>query len=96
VLTELEMMKWQIYFSHLTNTNFLHTNLLHSILHKIGHVIQIAGHQFVHKTTAKQNSFSLKKNGPPLSPRYMGIHRISTKDDRVPAKHMGKISIQFE
>ncbi len=37
-----------------TNTILLHTNSLHSILHKIGHMIQIAVHQFVHKTTAKK------------------------------------------
>ncbi len=55
-----------------TNTNSLHTNSIHSILRKnrtisrkIGHVIQIVVHQFVHKTSAKK---ILKKNGPPLSP----------------------------
>jgi hypothetical protein len=37
-----------------TNTNLLHTNLLHSILHKIGHVIQIVVHQFVRRTSAKK------------------------------------------
>jgi hypothetical protein len=35
--------------------NLLHTNLIHSILRKIGHVIQIAVHQFVPKTSAKKN-----------------------------------------
>ncbi len=39
-----------------TNTNLSHTNLLHSILRKIGHVIQIVVHQFVHKTSAETNS----------------------------------------
>ncbi len=44
-----------------TNTNMLHTNLIHSILRKnwtnlrkIGHVIQIVVHQFVHKTSTKK------------------------------------------
>ncbi len=50
-----------------TNTNLLHTNWLHSILRKIGHVIQIVVHQFVHKTSAKKKS-SEKKLGPLLSP----------------------------
>jgi hypothetical protein len=39
-----------------TNTNLLHENSLHSISHKIGHVIQIVVHQFVHKTSAKKKS----------------------------------------
>jgi hypothetical protein len=46
-----------------TNTNSLHTNSIHSISrknwtnsHKIGHVIQIVVHQFVHKTSAEKNS----------------------------------------
>jgi hypothetical protein len=39
-----------------TNTNLLHTNLLHSVLRKIGHVIQIVVHQFVHKTSAEKKS----------------------------------------
>jgi hypothetical protein len=47
-----------------TNTNLLHTNLIHSILRKIGHMIQIVVHQFVRKTSV----LSMKKNGPPLSP----------------------------
>jgi hypothetical protein len=34
---------------------------------KIGHVIQIVVHQFVHETSAKK-LLSLKKIGPPLSP----------------------------
>jgi hypothetical protein len=50
-----------------TNTNPLHTNSIHSILLKIGHVIQIVVHQFVHKTSAKKKS-CLKKIDPPLSP----------------------------
>ncbi len=33
-----------------TNTNSLHSRLIHSISRKIGHVIQIAVHQFVRKT----------------------------------------------
>ncbi len=36
------------------NTNLLHTNLIHWILRKIGHVIQIVVHQFVHKTSAEK------------------------------------------
>ncbi len=32
-----------------TNTNLLHSRSIHSILHKIGHVIQIVVHQFVCK-----------------------------------------------
>ncbi len=39
-----------------TNTNLLHSNLIHSILPKIGHMIQIVVHQFVRKTSAKNNS----------------------------------------
>ncbi len=39
-----------------TNTNSLHTNSLHSILRKIGHVIQIVVHQFVHRTSAEKNT----------------------------------------
>jgi hypothetical protein len=56
-----------------TNTNLLHTNWIHSILRKnrtisrkIGHVIQIVVHQFVHKTSAEKILKS-KKIGPPLS-----------------------------
>jgi hypothetical protein len=37
-----------------TNTNSLRTNSLHSILRKIGQMIQIVMHQFVHKTSAKK------------------------------------------
>ncbi len=33
-----------------TNTNSLHSRSIHSILRKIGHVIQIVVHQFVRKT----------------------------------------------
>ncbi len=33
-----------------TNTNLLHSSSIHSISRKIGHVIQIVVHQFVHKT----------------------------------------------
>ncbi len=32
-----------------TNTNLLHSRSIHSILHKIGHMIQIVVHQFVRK-----------------------------------------------
>jgi hypothetical protein len=39
-----------------TNTNSLHTNSIHSISRKIGHVIQIVVHQFVHKTSSEKNS----------------------------------------
>ncbi len=46
-----------------TNTNLLHTISIHSILWKIGHVIQIVVHQFVHKTSAEKNS-CLKKIDP--------------------------------
>jgi hypothetical protein len=37
------------------NTNSLHTNSRHSILRKIGHVIQIVIHRFVCKTSAEKN-----------------------------------------
>ncbi len=47
-----------------TETN---ANLLHSNLHKIGHIIQIVVHQFVHKMSTEKKS-CLKKNGPTLSP----------------------------
>ncbi len=39
-----------------TNTNSLHSNSIHSILSKIGHRIHIVVHQFVCKTSAKNNS----------------------------------------
>jgi hypothetical protein len=32
------------------------TNSIHSILHKIGHVIQISVHQFIRKTSAEKNT----------------------------------------
>ena len=54
-----------------TNTNLLHTNLIHSILRKIGQVIQIVVHQFVCKTSTKKNPKSEKIN-PSLSP---GTHK---------------------
>jgi hypothetical protein len=38
-----------------TDTNLLHTNSIHSILRKIGHVMQNVVHQFVHKTSAEKN-----------------------------------------
>ncbi len=38
-----------------TNTNLLHTNSVHSILRKIGHVIQIIVHKIVRKMSAKKN-----------------------------------------
>ncbi len=40
-----------------TNTNLLHTNWIHSISRKIGHVIQIVVHQLVRKTSAEKKSF---------------------------------------
>ncbi len=49
------------------NTNSLHSNLIHSILSKIGHVIHIVVHRFVLKTRAEKNPKSEKKY-PPLSP----------------------------
>jgi hypothetical protein len=61
-----------------TKTHLLHTNSLHSILCKMGHVIQIVVHQFVHKTSTKKSA--LKKNQSHFTPRYMGIRRISTKE----------------
>jgi hypothetical protein len=39
-----------------TNKNLLHTNSIHSILHKIGLVIQIVVHQFVRKMSAEKKS----------------------------------------
>ncbi len=60
------------------DTNLLHTNLLHSILHKnqtilrkIGYVIQIVVHQFVRKMSAKKNSWVWKK----LVPLYPKVCR---------------------
>ncbi len=47
-----------------TNTNLLHTNLIHSISSKIGQVIQIVVHQFVHKTSSEKNSQVWKKSIP--------------------------------
>ncbi len=52
-----------------TNTNLLHTNSIHSILHKIGHVIQIVVHQFVRKMSAEK--ICLKKTVP-LYPQVRG------------------------
>ena len=65
-----------------TNTNLLHTNWLHSMLHKIGQAKQIVINQFVRKTTAKKILESEKK-WPSLIPRYVGIRRISTKEKKI-------------
>ncbi len=62
-----------------TNTNLLHTNLIHSILHKIGHVMQIVVHQFVCKTSSKKIPKS-EVNQSPFIPRYAQIRRINTKE----------------
>ncbi len=58
-----------------TNTNLLLTNLIHSIsrknqtiLHKIGHVLQIVVHQFVCKTSAEK--FKSEKKWSPFIPTY--------------------------
>ncbi len=64
-----------------TNTNLLHTNWLHSILRKIGQVIQIIVHQFVHKMSAEK--ILSEKNWSPFIPRYAGIRRISTKEKKI-------------
>jgi hypothetical protein len=67
-----------------TNTNPLHTNLLHSsILRKIGHMIQIVLHQFVHKTSTEKKILKSDKNWSPFIPRYVGIRRISTKEKKI-------------
>jgi hypothetical protein len=47
-----------------TNANLLHTNLMHSISCKIGHVIQIVVHQIVRITSAKKKSYVCKKMVP--------------------------------
>ncbi len=59
---EFDLVLVQIYLIHIehsncisstwtkTNTNSLHSRPIHSISHKIGHVIQIVVHQFVRKT----------------------------------------------
>jgi hypothetical protein len=60
----------------------LHTNSLHSILHKIGHIIQIVVHQFVRKTSAKKIPKS-EKNWSPLIPGYAGIRRNNTKEKKI-------------
>jgi hypothetical protein len=90
----------------------LQTNLIHSILRKIGQVIQIVVHQFVHKTSAKKNLKS-EKNQSPFIPRYAQIRRIGTKEKKMipnkpyvrkkhvesilgACKNMTKSSIQFE
>ncbi len=65
-----------------TNTNLLHTNLIHSILRKIGHLIQIVVHQFVCKTSTKKNLKS-EKHWSPFIPRYAWICRISTKEKKI-------------
>ncbi len=46
----------------------LHTNLIYSISRKIGHVMQIVVHRFVHITNAKKKILSWKTIDPPLSP----------------------------
>jgi hypothetical protein len=102
-----------------TNTNLLHTNSIHSILRKnwtnlrkIGHVIQIVVHQFVHKMSAKKNS-CLKKISPPLSPgtreyvesvlrrKKLIPYKPYVRGDHVESilgtrKNMTKKSIQYE
>ena len=72
-----------------TNTNSLHTNLIHSISRKnwtisrkIGQVIQIVVHQFVRKTSTEKNLKS-EKTQSPFIPRYAGICRISTKEKKI-------------
>jgi hypothetical protein len=55
---------------------------------------QIVENQFVRKTTANKKLKS-EKNQSSLIPRYVGIHKISTKEYRVHTKLMEKISIQF-
>jgi hypothetical protein len=65
-----------------TNTNLLRTNSLHSILCKIGHIIQIVVHQFVRLSSAKTKFWS-EKNWSPFIPRYTGICRISTKKKKI-------------
>ena len=45
-----------------TNTNSLHTNLIHSISRKIGHVIQIVVHQFVHSCEGISSSLGKKSD----------------------------------
>ncbi len=57
------------FYSSTANTNLLHTNLLHSISRKIGHVIQIVVHQFVHEMSAEK--IRLKKMVP-LYPQVRG------------------------
>ncbi len=65
-----------------TNTNLLHTNLIHSMSRKIVHVVQIVVHQFVCNTSADKNVKSVK-NWSPFIPRYAGICRISTKEKKI-------------
>ncbi len=55
--------------------------MIHSVLHKIGHMIQIVVHQFVHKMSAK-NIPKSEKNQFPFIPRYAQIRRISTKEKK--------------
>ncbi len=53
-----------------TDTNSLHTISLHSVLRKIGHVIQIVVLQFVQKMTAEKNPS--EKKSSPLDPQVHG------------------------
>jgi hypothetical protein len=95
-----------------TNTKLLHTNLIHSFRVKIGHVIQVVVHQFVHKMSAKK-SLRSEKNGPPLSPGMREyIESVLRRKKLIPykpyihgkhiqsilgtCKNMTKKSIQFE
>jgi hypothetical protein len=71
------------------DTNSLHTNLLHSILpknrtilRKIGHVIK-NGSTPICTQNERQKNFRLKKNQFSFTPRYAGIHRISTKEKKI-------------
>ncbi len=90
----------------------LHANLIHTILRKIGHVIQIVVHQFVHKTSTKK-ILSLEKIDPPLSPgtgKYVEsvlrrkkmipykpyVHKKHVESILGTRKNLTKKSIQFE
>jgi hypothetical protein len=70
IYTNLYNIKCTILICDKTNTNLLHTNLLHTVSRKFGHMIQTVVYQFVRKTTAKKKSKSEKSI--PLDPQVCG------------------------
>ena len=77
---------YRICFSNCIRSICTKTNSIHSSLHKIRQVIQIVVHQFVPKTSAKNNSKS-EKNHPPLSPgMHEYIESVLRRKKQIPYK----------